>query len=127
MTYIYHSPTICLPIYLSTYLYLCIHLFFCFCVSPFLPSLRLIDYFFFNISLKFLSAIPFYIYFIIALGIILCFLNLSEYGVDILMLYAKCKHVVGFPGGAAVENLPANAGDTGSSPDLGRSHMPQSN
>ena len=33
----------------------------------------------------------------------------------------------GFPGGAAVENLPANAGDTGSSPDLGRSHMPRSN
>ena len=32
----------------------------------------------------------------------------------------------GFPGGAVVENLPANAGDTGSSPDLGRSHMPQS-
>ena len=26
-----------------------------------------------------------------------------------------------------VENLPANAGDTGSSPDLGRSHMPRSN
>ena len=34
--------------------------------------------------------------------------------------------VVGFPGGAVVENLPANAGDTGSSPGLGRSHMPQS-
>ena len=33
----------------------------------------------------------------------------------------------GFPGGAAVENLPANAGDTGSSPGLGRSHMSQSN
>ena len=33
----------------------------------------------------------------------------------------------GFPGGAVVENLPANAGDTGSSPDLGRSHMPRSN
>ena len=28
-----------------------------------------------------------------------------------------------FPGGAVVENLPANAGDTGSSPGLGRSHM----
>ena len=27
----------------------------------------------------------------------------------------------GFPGGAVVENLPANAGDTGSSPGLGRS------
>ena len=33
----------------------------------------------------------------------------------------------GFPGGAVVENLPANAGNTGSSPGLGRSHMPQSN
>ena len=33
----------------------------------------------------------------------------------------------GFPGGAVVKNLPANAGDTGLSPGLGRSHMPQSN
>ena len=33
----------------------------------------------------------------------------------------------GFPGGAVVENLPANAGDTGSSPGLGRSHTPRSN
>ena len=33
----------------------------------------------------------------------------------------------GFPGGALVENLPANAGDTGSSPGLGRSHVPRSN
>ena len=32
----------------------------------------------------------------------------------------------GFPGGAVVESLPANAGDTGSSPGLGRSHMPRS-
>ena len=35
--------------------------------------------------------------------------------------------VEGFPGGAVVESLPANAGDTGSSPGLGRSHMPRSN
>ena len=34
---------------------------------------------------------------------------------------------VGFPGGAVVENPPANAGDTGSSPGLGGSHMPRSN
>ena len=34
---------------------------------------------------------------------------------------------LGFPGGAVVENLPGNAGDTGSSPVLGRSHMPWSN
>ena len=33
----------------------------------------------------------------------------------------------GFPGGAVVENLPANAGDTGSSPGPGRSHMLRSN
>ena len=33
----------------------------------------------------------------------------------------------GFSGGAAVKNPPANAGDTGSSPGPGRSHMPQSN
>ena len=42
-----------------------------------------------------------------------------------------CKSTIikkygGFPGGAVVENLPANAGDTGSSPGLGRSHMPRS-
>ena len=33
----------------------------------------------------------------------------------------------GFPGGAVVGSPPANAGDTGSSPGLGRSHMPRSN
>ena len=32
----------------------------------------------------------------------------------------------GFPGGAAVKNPPANAGDAGSSPGLGRSHVPRS-
>ena len=34
--------------------------------------------------------------------------------------------VVGFPGGAVVGSLPANAGDTGSGPGLGGSHMPRS-
>ena len=37
------------------------------------------------------------------------------------------KNVEGFPGGAVVEHLPANAGHTGSSPGLGRPHMPRSN
>ena len=32
----------------------------------------------------------------------------------------------GFPGGAVVKNPPANAGDTGSSPGPGRSHVPRS-
>ena len=44
------------------------------------------------------------------------------------MMLADKKHLwMGFPGGAVVENLPANAGNTGSSPGLGRSHMPRSN
>ena len=32
-----------------------------------------------------------------------------------------------FPCGTVVKNPPANAGDMGSSPGLGRSHMPRSN
>ena len=47
----------------------------------------------------------------------------------------KCKetclgkniHDGGFPGGAVVKDLPASAGDMGSSPGPGRSHMPWSN
>ena len=37
------------------------------------------------------------------------------------------KKVQSFPGGSVVKNPPANAGDTGLIPDLGRSHMPRSN
>ena len=38
----------------------------------------------------------------------------------------KIEGARGFPGGTVVENLPANAGDMGSSPGLGGSHMPRS-
>ena len=34
---------------------------------------------------------------------------------------------MGFPGGTVVKNPPANAGDKGSSPGPGSSHMPRSN
>ena len=34
---------------------------------------------------------------------------------------------LGFPGGTVVKNLPANAGDTGSNPGPGRTHMPRNN
>ena len=37
------------------------------------------------------------------------------------------RSFMGFPGGTVVKNPPANAGDTGSIPNPGRSHMPQSN
>ena len=39
----------------------------------------------------------------------------------------KKSSLRGFPGGAVVKTLPANAGDTGSSPGRGGSHMPRSN
>ena len=37
------------------------------------------------------------------------------------------KSNYGFPGGSVVKNSAASAGDTGSIPDLRRSHRPQSN
>ena len=45
----------------------------------------------------------------------------------ITLLSLHKKAFGGFPGGAVVKNLPANAGDTGLSPGPGRSHMPRSN
>ena len=45
-----------------------------------------------------------------------------------ILLSSLRKPLLGdFLGGPVVENLPANAGDTGSIPSPGRSHMPQSN
>ena len=46
---------------------------------------------------------------------------------SLTQLNIKTMNTLCFPGGTVVENLPANAGDTGSSPGLGRSHMPRSN
>ena len=51
---------------------------------------------------------------------ILCYLPEKK----TLVLKFSCE---GFPGGAVVKNPPANAGDTGSSPGPGRSHVPRSN
>ena len=45
---------------------------------------------------------------------------------DYTIFFKKPKNW-GFPGGAVVESLPANAGDKGSSPGLGGSHMPRRN
>ena len=39
----------------------------------------------------------------------------------------ESEEIGGFPGGAVVGSLPANAGDMDSIPGLGGSHMPQSN
>ena len=42
------------------------------------------------------------------------------------MLQLIQKRIQDFPGGAVVESPPANAGDAGSCPDPGGSHMPRS-
>ena len=44
-----------------------------------------------------------------------------------LAIIKKATNNWDFPGGAVVKNPPANAGDTGSIPGPGRSHMPRSN
>ena len=41
--------------------------------------------------------------------------------------FVSNSFVLSFLGGAVVKNLPANAGDMGSSPGLGGSHIPLSN
>ena len=51
----------------------------------------------------------------------------AETNTFVKQLYSNKDVNRGSPSGAVVENLPANAGDTGSSPGLGRSHMPRSN
>ena len=56
--------------------------------------------------------------------------NICKTGIITSYLFLRINVIIkmwGFPGGAVVENLPANAGDTGSSPGLGRSRMPRSN
>ena len=58
---------------------------------------------------------------------VLCPRAYSRCSMQITVSILTCtKPYQGFPGGAVVGSLPANAGDTGSSPGLGRSHMPRS-
>ena len=55
-----------------------------------------------------------------------CVLNLSLLpNLALFTVIKPSKNLIkgGFPGGAVVKNPPANAGDMGSSPGPGRSHM----
>ena len=44
----------------------------------------------------------------------------SDYELQITMIYMFIKYAMGFPGGSVVKNLPANVGDEGLIPGLGR-------
>ena len=52
---------------------------------------------------------------------------MPKYVFNFYLLLGSKKMFWGFPGGAVVESLPANAGDAGSSPGLGGSRVPRSN
>ena len=54
-------------------------------------------------------------------------LQTKTWGLILISKKKKKTIPVDCPAGAVVKNPPANAGDTGSSPGLGRSHMPWSN
>ena len=43
------------------------------------------------------------------------------------LAFIKIKNFGDFPRGTVFKNPPANAGDMGSNPDLGKSHIPQNN
>ena len=52
----------------------------------------------------------------------------TKWNMSVALFKASKNNIFGdFPGGAVVKNPPANAGDTGSGPGPGRSHMPRSN
>ena len=46
-------------------------------------------------------------------------------GIVLVIGKTKVNKTTGSPCGPVVKNLPANAGDTGSVPGQGRSHIPQ--
>ena len=55
------------------------------------------------------------------------FLILTGFKCVSKLFYLILNPGTSLPGGAVVKNTPANAGDTGSSPGPGKSHMPRSN
>ena len=55
-----------------------------------------------------------------------CFMYVRLFNLEYECIYFK-RQCEGFPGGSVVKNPPASAGDMGSIPDSGRSHMSWSN
>ena len=64
---------------------------------------------------------------VISNGLLLLTYNCEALETNVTCNCTQLKGHMGFPGGAVVRSPPANAGDTGSSPGPGRSHMPRSN
>ena len=53
--------------------------------------------------------------------------NIRKKRKNSVTVFTDTKKIWDFTGGTVVKNLPASAGDTGSIPAPGRSHVPQSN
>ena len=77
-----------------------------------------------NIHLKLIYIRTFYI--ILPHIITFSFMCLYFVGIQKLKRYLKKERLRDFPVGAVVKNLPASAGDMGSIPGPGRSHIPWS-
>ena len=79
-----------------------------------------------NINAGYGSWVPFLssLYFSMLLEFILT--NMSHFNKNNKIIHLKRK-IRGFPGNSVVKNPPTNTGDTGSIPNLGRSHMPWNN
>ena len=92
------------------------------------------DYTFYQSSASFSSFISWslFLFLFFCCGILKQILDVTSFHSYIFPCIFKNKTFLydnafmGFPGGAVVKNLPDNAGDTGSSPGPGRSHLPQS-
>ena len=69
----------------------------------------------------------FFLFSIIYLRVIIEFFLFSCLLLSIKYVYNLKNQMGDFAGSAVVKNMPANAGDMGLSPSLGRSHMSWSN
>ena len=122
---------ISIPLGLHSHVY-CFHLYICWISS---------EYLFISSALKFEKYVPLGVVSLTDDGYAYCntiyytfLVYMSTFFTHhsfIRLLYNKeqiwKKTVLGFPDGTVVKNPPANAGETGSSPGPGRSHMPRKN
>ena len=113
-------------VYTYTYVYICIYICMCIFVYVCIYTIYInstVYYYIFRLYVLTHSRLS------VVLESIHIFVTFSKVLQALVILFFLVIKVMlqGFPGGAVAKNLPAHAGDTGSSPGPGRSHMPWSN